>query len=68
MATQDDETGPEPVTLVATCRTSGCPSQDQPFVGTYYGNAEPPLYRGLCMGCGVARSLTGWPHPMHRPR
>jgi hypothetical protein len=52
MATQDDETGPEPVTLVATCRTSGCPSQDQPFVGTYYGNAEPPLYRGLCMGCG----------------
>jgi hypothetical protein len=50
MADQD-ETEPVPVTLVATCRTPGCPSKDQPFPGIYYANAEPPTYRGLCMGC-----------------
>jgi hypothetical protein len=52
MAAQIDDDVPPSVTLVATCRTVGCPTNGISCVGTYYANSEAPIYRGLCMECG----------------
>ncbi|GHH21972.1 hypothetical protein [Streptomyces lanatus] len=52
MAALDDEVEPEAAIMVATCHTAGCPAEGEPCVGTYYANAEPPIYRGMCMPCG----------------
>ncbi|MEU3742899.1 hypothetical protein AB0E78_38315 [Streptomyces sp. NPDC032198] len=45
---------PTPVTMTATCRVPGCPVAGRPFTATFYANAEPPTYRGICMRCGQA--------------
>lgn len=43
---------PIPVTMTATCRTPECPVAGRPFTAIFYANAEPPIYRGICMRCG----------------
>lgn len=45
------------VTLIATCRTRGCPAEGVPFEGVYFENLEPPLYRGQCGQCGQVSDL-----------
>lgn len=52
MAAEVDEDVPASAMLVATCHTEGCPAENEPCVGLYYANAEEPIYRGMCMGCG----------------
>lgn len=46
-----NEEEPTPVYLTATCRTPGCPVEDEPFTAQFYANAEPPTYRCICLPC-----------------
>lgn len=43
---------PQPVMMVATCHTSGCPEAEKPIEAPFFPNTEPPLYRAVCAGCG----------------
>jgi hypothetical protein len=42
---------PQPVVMVGTCRTSGCPFEGVPVTAPYIPNADPPTYRGWCDPC-----------------
>ncbi|MEV0444614.1 hypothetical protein AB0I84_04335 [Streptomyces spectabilis] len=53
MASTNEEPTPRAQRMIATCHTDpgACPVSGIPFTGTYYAAPEPPLFRGVCMGC-----------------
>ncbi|MFD9190427.1 hypothetical protein ACFWCA_19615 [Streptomyces phaeochromogenes] len=51
MTARVDEDIPSFTKLRATCRNAVCPKSGESITGTYFPNAEPPIYRGWCGEC-----------------
>lgn len=41
----------DPVLMLATCRTEGCPVNGRTFTVEMYPNAAPPIFRAQCGQC-----------------
>ncbi|MFE0058650.1 hypothetical protein [Streptomyces sp. NPDC059003] len=52
MEATEEEAMPHSQRMIAICRTAACAANGIPYPGTYYAAPEPPIYRGVCMGCG----------------
>lgn len=44
----------EPVWILATCHTEGCPADGITFRVKMYPNEAPPIFRAQCGRCGQA--------------
>ncbi|MEU5091730.1 hypothetical protein [Streptomyces sp. NPDC021356] len=42
---------PQPVNMLVTCHTEGCPVADVTYQVPMYPNVEPPTYRAVCAQC-----------------
>lgn len=42
----------QPVHMIATCHTPGCPVAEQPVNALMYPNPVEPTYRAVCGRCG----------------
>lgn len=45
------EEEPQPVMVIATCHTEGCPVDGKPFEVPVYPNPAPPVYYVICGQC-----------------
>jgi hypothetical protein len=46
-----DEEEPQPVKMVVTCRTEGCPVEGVSYTVDMYPNKTEPFYRAQCGQC-----------------